>query len=353
MNRDLFLRVFFCFCFLSPYAYSQVQTSSDHEIESYIKEIQQSYRLPGLALAIVRDGKLIHRRNYGLANLEFSVPMTDETMFPLFSSTKVISVIAVHQLIEQGKLSLDSNIALFLDDLPQSWHQVKIEHLLTHSSGLPDIVAYENLNEAAAKQAVYSDPIKFEQGDQFDYNQTNYWLLNRIFQKILGKSLSAYIMETQFSGQQSSAMFEGDNLKVIKNLSSGYNNTGINFYKRNWNFPEYIYGAAGLNLSMNAFLAWNKKLDDGKFISPDSMIKVLKPFVYSKPRSFCYGWDMIELNGVATYGFTGGMSTAYRKVPQKKLTLILLANAMFIPLDQRPGLDAVVNKLILMADRIK
>ncbi len=334
-------------------AYPQAQSSSAPEIDHYVKELQNAYRLPGLALAIVRDGKLIHRRNYGLSNLEFSTPVTDETLFPLFSSTKVVAVIAVHQLIEQGKLSLDNEIADFLAELPEAWRHVKIQHLLTHSSGLPDIVAYENLNETAAKQAVYADPIKFVPGDQFDYNQTNFWLLNRIFQKILGKSLSAYIMETQFPGEQAAVVFEGNNLKVIKNLSSGYNNTGDNFYKRNWNFQEYNYGAAGLNLSMNAFLAWNKKLDEGKLISPASMAKLLTPFVYAKPRNFCYGWDLIEINGNLSYGFTGGMSTAYRKLPQKKLTVILLANAMFIPSDQRPGLDAVVNKLILLADKIK
>jgi CubicO group peptidase (beta-lactamase class C family) len=347
-----------CFLCLLLFSMSHVHARSqtDYEIDRYVQEIQQLHRIPGLALAIVRDGKLIHRGNYGLANLEFSVPVSDDTVFPLFSSTKIFSVVAVHRLIEQGKLSLDSKLANFLTDLPEAWREVKIEHLLSHSSGLPDIVVYENLPETEAQQAVYTKSILFKPGAQFDYNQTNYWLLNRVFQKILGQSLSDYIMETQFSGAQASVFFEGNHLAVKPNFSSGYNNTGdklIKMTKRNWHFPHYNYGAAGLNLSMDAFLKWNRKLDEGALISPTSMAKLRQPFVYTKPRNFTHGWDLIELNGVATYGFTGGMATAYRQIPQKKMTLMLLANAMFIPTTQRPGLDSIVNRLLLMAEAIQ
>lgn len=342
---------FFCLLLFSmPHAHARVQTGN--EIDHYVKQIQQSHRIPGLALAIVRDGELIHRANYGLANIEFSVPVSDGTVFPLFSSTKIFSVVAVHRLIEQGKLSLDSKLVDFLTDLPEAWRAVKIKHLLSHSSGLPDIVAYENLPEAEAQQAMYAKAILFKPGAQFDYNQTNYWLLNRIFQKILGQSLSTYIMETQFSETQSSAFFEGNHLAVMPNFSAGYNNTSDKLTKRNWHFPQYNYGAAGLNLSMNAFLEWNKKLEEGALISAASLTKLRQPFVYAKPRNFTYGWDLIELNGIATYGFTGGMATAYRQVPQKKMTLILLANAMFIPTAQRPSLDAIVNRLLMMAETI-
>lgn len=341
-----------CFFCLLLFIVPQSRSQTDNEIDRYVKQIQQAHRIPGLALAIVREGKLIHRANYGLANIEFSVPVTDDTVFPLFSSTKIFSVVAVHRLIEQGKLSLDSKLVNFVTDLPEAWCEVKIEHLLSHSSGLPDIVAYENLPEAEAQQAMYAKAILFKPGAQFDYNQTNYWLFNRIFQKILGQSLSTYIMETQFSETQSSAFFEGNHLSVMLNFSTGYNNTSDKLTKRNWHFPQYNYGAAGLNLSMNAFLEWNKKLEEGALISAASLTKLRQPFVYTRPRNFTHGWDLIELNGVATYGFTGGMATAYRQVPQKKMTLILLANAMFIPTAQRPSLDAIVNRLLMMAETI-
>ncbi len=329
------------------------QNLRNNKIDTYIKEVQKQYNIPGLALAVIKDGKLIHRMNYGLANIEMGVPVTDKTLFPLFSTTKVMSVIAVYQLIQENKLSLYSPISYFLDDLPNTWKNVQIKHLITHSSGLPDIVNYTNENEENAKQKVYNDSIKFSAGKQFDYNQTNYWLLNRIFQKAVNKTLSQFIIDTQFQSASQSVIFEGNNLKVVDNLSYGYVNTGgiDGFLKRNWNFPEYEYGAAALNITLNAFIEWNAKFDNECFISNKIKKQLLTPFNYEIKRDFTYGLDLIKENGDVSYGFSGGLSTAFRKFPDKKLTIILLANGMFIPTDKRHGINEIVNTIASLAER--
>lgn len=329
------------------------QNLRNNEIETYIKEVQKQYNIPGLALAVIKDGKLIHRMNYGLANIEMGVPVTDKTLFPLFSTTKVMSVIAVYQLIQENKLSLDTSISDFLDDLPITWKNVQIKNLITHSSGLPDIVNYTNETEENAKQKVYNDSIKFSAGKQFDYNQTNYWLLHRIFQKVVNKTLSQFIIDTQFQSALRSVVFEGNNLKVIDNLSYGYVNTaGTNeFLKRNWNFPEYEYGAAALNITLDAFIEWNTKFDNDYFISDKMKNQLLTPFNYEIKRDFTYGLDLIKQNDDVSYGFSGGLSTAFRKFPDKKLTIILLANGMFIPTDTRQGINEIVNTIASIAKK--
>jgi len=331
------------------------QNLSNNEIDKYIKDVQQQYNIPGLALAVIKDGKLIHRVNYGLANVEMGVPVTDKTLFPLFSTTKVMSVIAVYQLIQENKLSLNMNLSHFLDDLPISWKNIQIKNLITHSSGLPDIVNYSTENEETAKQKVYNDSIKFVAGNQFDYNQTNYWLLNRIFQKVVNKTLSQFIIDTQFQSAQQSVVFEGNNLKVIKNLSYGYVNTtnSGNFMKRNWNFPEYQYGAAALNMTLDAFIEWNTKFDHNVFISDKIKNQLLTPFNYEIKRDFTYGLDLIKQNNEISYGFSGGLATAYRKFPDKKLTIILLANGMFIPEGKRNGINEVINTIAAIAQKQK
>lgn len=331
----------------------EAQVKSNKKIDAYIVEIKKQYQIPGLALAVIKNGEIIHKKNYGLANIEMRVPVTNKTLFPLFSTTKVMSVVAVYQLIEQNKLSLESLISDFIEDLPDSWKNVKIKNLLTHSSGLPDIVEYANNTEEDAKQKVYQDSIKFSAGKQFDYNQTNFWLLNRIVQKVTGKKLSDYIIETQFplSQKEAVAVFEGNNLKVVENLTYGYVNTANNeqILKRNWNFPEHEYGAAALNLTLDAFVEWNRKLDNNKFISEQTKIQLLKPFDYEVKRDFTYGLDLIKVKEEVSYGFSGGVSTAFRKFPSKKLTIILLANGMFIPTDKLNGINEVVNKIADMS----
>jgi CubicO group peptidase (beta-lactamase class C family) len=256
---------------------AKAQNKNSKEINSYVAKIQKQYNIPGLALAIIKNGEIIHKNNYGLSNIELSVPVTDKTLFPLFSTSKVISVIAIYQLIEQKKLSLDNYISDFLNDLPDSWKKVQIKNLITHSSGLPDIVNYGSDNEEVAKQKVYKDTIKFVPNKQFDYNQTNYWLINRIFQKVVGKTLSKYILDTQFQSSLQSVAYEGNNMKLVNNLSYGYvyslNNT--QFLKRNWSFPEYLYGAAALNMTLNTFIEWNKRFDNNELISEKNQSSII------------------------------------------------------------------------------
>ncbi|TRX31154.1 beta-lactamase family protein [Flavobacterium sp. ZT3R18] len=325
----------------------QAQTENNKKIDSYIAQVQKQYNIPGLALAIIKNGQVIHSKYYGLANIEMAVPVSDKTLFPLFSTTKVMSVVAVHQLIEQNKLSLDNRISDFLDDLPTKWREVQIKNLLTHSSGLPDIVNYTNDKEENAKQKVYKDTVKFTAGKQFDYNKTNYWLLNRIFQKVIGKTLSEYIITTQFPTSLKTVVFEGNNLKVVENLSYGYVNTvnSNQFFKRNWNFPEYEYGAAALNMTLNSFVEWNKKFDNNELISEKTKTQLFSPFNYEVKRDFTYGLDLIKSNGELSYGFSGGVSTAYRKFLDKGTTIILLANGMFIPTEKFGGINEVVNTI--------
>lgn len=347
--------LFFLTIFIELFSLTDLsaQNLRNSEIDKYIKEVQQQYNIPGLALAVIKEGKLIHKMNYGLANIEMGVPVTDKTLFTLFSTTKVMSVIAVYQLIQENKIALESPISYFLDDLPITWKNVQVKNLVTHSSGLPDIVNYTTENEENAKQKVYNDSIKFLPGNQFDYNQTNYWLLNRIFQKVVHKTLSQFIIDTQFQSVLRSVVFEGNNLKVIENLSYGYVNTedSAEFLKRNWNFPEYEYGAAALNMTLDAFIEWNTKFDNGYFISDKMKKQLLTPFNYEIKRDFTYGLDLIKQNNDVSYGFSGGLSTAFRKFPDKRLTVILLANGMFIPTDKRHRINEVVNTIASIVEK--
>lgn len=231
---------FLTFLLLIPFSFKLIAQQQNKKINIYIAQVQKQYNIPGLALAVIKDGEVIHKKNYGLANIELSVPVTDKTLFPLFSTSKVISVIAIYQLIEQKKLSLNNYISDFLNDLPDSWGKVQIKNLVTHSSGLPDIVSYSSDKEEDAKQKVYKDSIKFAPNKRFDYSQTNYWLINRIFQKVVGKTLSKYILDTQFQSSLQSVAYEGNNMKLVNNLSYGYVYTPSNtqFLKRNWSFQN-------------------------------------------------------------------------------------------------------------------
>ncbi len=331
---------------------SKIKSKLNDKLDIYISELIKTYNIPGLALAVINNDTILHENYYGLSNIEMAVQVSDKTLFPLFSTTKVMSVIAVYQLIEQNKLSLEQNISDFISDLPKDWKKIKVKHLLAHASGLPDIVNYSSDNEEVAKKKVYHDAIKFPVDKQFDYNQTNFWLLSRIFQKVTNKTLSEFTIENQFQNLGQTVIFEGNNLSTIQNLSYGYIKDANNnrLLKRNWNFPIYQYGAAALNMTLKSFIEWDKKFDNGSFISNQSKLQLFTPYNYKVKRDFTHGLDLINVNGEISYGFSGGFSTAYRKFRDKNLTIILLANGMFIPTDKLKGINEVVNAISVLVN---
>src|SRR5688572_1970025 len=105
------------------------------EVDDYVREQMRRRHVPGLALAVVRDGKLVKARGYGLASVELNVPVTTETVFEIGSVTKQITAAALMLLVEEGKLDLDDPVGKHLPGTPDAWAAVRLRHLLTHTSG--------------------------------------------------------------------------------------------------------------------------------------------------------------------------------------------------------------------------
>ncbi|MFP5288617.1 MAG: serine hydrolase domain-containing protein, partial [Thermoanaerobaculia bacterium] len=109
--------------------------ASADEVDSYLESQMRQLHIPGLAVAVVRDGEVVKSKGYGLANLELGVPVTEETVFEIGSITKQFTAAAVLLLVEEGKIRLDDSLAKHLPGVPEAWSAVTVRHLLTHSSG--------------------------------------------------------------------------------------------------------------------------------------------------------------------------------------------------------------------------
>jgi len=158
------------------FSYS-VHAQTDN-IDSFLKNEMQKRNIPGLQLAVVKNGKVVKLGNYGLADLQNSIPVSENTVFIINSITKAFTGVAVMQLVEAGKLNLSVPISTYLNDLPDAWKNVTTQQLLSHTSGIPDIVDEEtNIlvpeSEEASWAKVQTLPINFKPGEKFRYNQTN------------------------------------------------------------------------------------------------------------------------------------------------------------------------------------
>ncbi|MDQ0065644.1 serine hydrolase domain-containing protein [Chryseobacterium lathyri] len=114
-----------------------LQLSAQHSkknVDEIIHREMKERKIPGLQLAVVQNGKIILSQSYGIANLHYNIPVSNSSIFPINSNTKVFTGVAVMQLVEQNKIRLDDSIGKYLDDLPAEWQKITVDQLLTHIS---------------------------------------------------------------------------------------------------------------------------------------------------------------------------------------------------------------------------
>jgi len=202
MKPRQILSVLLTFALFVPVCVTAQRLTSD-SVDVFIKTKMQQRNIPGLQLAVIRQGNIVKQNSYGLASLEHDILATDQSMFSINSITKAFVGVAIMQLTEEGKLKVDDPISMYLDSLPESWKGITVKQVLTHTSGLPDIIdAKEDVlgdgDEFKAWEAVKTLPLEFKAGEKFSYNQTGYVILGKIINKLSGMHFTKFIEDRQF-----------------------------------------------------------------------------------------------------------------------------------------------------------
>jgi len=313
----------------------KLSTEKIIKIDTYLKaELSNTL---GLAVAVIKNKKLIYKNYLGKENLK-NKKVNGKTIFPLYSISKLITSVGVFQLIEENKIHLDDNISLYIDGLPKEWKNIQVKNLLTHSSGLPDYNIIEGkISDSITLENLFKEKLHFKQGEHWEYNQTNFWFLTKIIEKVTNQSFESFIINNQFSNKKNNILYSSNFIKPIPNRSFKYsfNDSTDNWEKINYNFGKRANSAGGLNFTLNQFIEWNKNFDNNNFIQPDTKHKMWTPFKYKTPfyfenkkDKFLYGWQQYSTNNETSYGFTGGVVTGYRKFINQNLTIIVLTNGL-------------------------
>lgn len=313
------------------------------EVSNYLNKVMELHNIPGLALAVVEDDKVIYKNYFGKASLEKDRPVDKNTLFRIFSATKLITSTGIFQLIQNGKLSLDDEISKYLNNLPSQWQDIKIKNLLSHSSGLPDIVRYKStLSDKELLDKLAKDKMEFVTGNQFRYNQTNYWFLAKIIEKITGMTFDEYVLKNQFDSING-VLFSSNSQEIIPNRAIRYiyNSKTKEFEKDTNNSGKRGFSGNGLNITLDKFIEWNKLLDNHQLLDEQSKFKMWTPFNFSnKDDDFLHGWGNYPVNKINSFGFSGGNLAAFRKFESHKTTIILLSNGYEIPAH-----DIIINDI--------
>lgn len=327
--------------------------SATDSAAAYARGVLSSQHVPGAAIAVIQDGKVLDEIVEGNANLQLSVPVNRTTLFQLASVTKTFSAVALMKLEQEGKLSLDDPISKYLTGLPQSWAQVTLRELATHTSGLPDVIANPNeplsalelaRSEDEALRSAASKDVIAPPGSRFQYDQTNYVLLKRVIERVSGMGFREFVTSHVLTDAMSRTSW-GDARAIVPGRADMYtvlhNNrleNGANLYA----YPDYLDAAAGLNSNIADMEQFGILLTGGKLLGPVEMERMWEPAknhagsIIDLAQEMnltgifapAVGWFYAD-NSKGEYPrvlMTGGSATSIMVFPKQNLCIVVLTN---------------------------
>jgi len=299
---------------------------------------------PGCAVAIDHKGHVLSRA-FGMANLEHSIPITSNTVFEVASVSKQFTAAAVLKLVEQGRLSLTQDVRTHLPELPDYGEVITLDHLLTHTSGVPDWGALAYMAGRADLTHPPSDVIRwltlephlnFRPGTEYSYSNTNYILLAMIVERVTGSTLDDFTHEALFAplGMVSTSWRTGWR-RVVPNSAMGYSPAGKGFLENG--ASDSIQGGSGLITTPADMLIWNRALSAGALGSVVTA-ELQRPGQLSTGRPTEYGRGLFletlgGLESISHTGVTAGYVAALYRYPSERLSIALTCNRNDVPLD--------------------
>ncbi|WP_454494333.1 serine hydrolase domain-containing protein [Arcticibacter tournemirensis] len=331
---------------MSSAVYARQTTVADPWIDSYIKHEVKEIGIPGMAVAVVRNGKVLHSNTYGIANIEHDIPVSESTAFQIASVSKLFTSTLLMKWIQQKKLSLEDKVSAYIPNTPETWSKITIGHLVAHESGVPWPASLGGSIGIAATEPFKVDsmpvlieklkaaPMNFEPGTKQSYVNGDYFLLQYIIEKIGGQPFELVLKKEVFDqiGMSNSGYdVEQRDLRVLtmvplkhksQNFTTGRNGPLIfkSFY------APTSYDAGGMFLSIRDALKWTIALDKQTLINA-SMQEEMKKETEIKGGFTQLGWTTQLNNGYQVIGHSGGPGLGdILRVPSEKLTVIVLSN---------------------------
>ncbi len=188
---------------------------------------------PGCALAVIQNGEIIYKRGYGMANLEYDIPISSNSVFDIASNSKQFTAMSIVLLARQNLLTLDDELQKYIPEIPQYSQPITIRHLINHTSGLRDYLnlmdlvgmIYENdyPDEEFIALIARQQNLNFAPGTEQLYSNSGYFLLSEIVKRVSGKSLRLFAQEQIFAplGMENTHFHDNFN-EIVRNRADGY-----------------------------------------------------------------------------------------------------------------------------------
>ena len=294
------------------------------------------------SILVARKGVPINVKGFGMANVEWQIPNTPQTKFRVGSITKQFTSMAILQLQHARKLSVGDPICARLTPCPDAWKTITIHHLLTHTSGIPSYTGFPSyvgtmMTPKTVDEMVASFrdlPLEFEPGSQFKYNNSGYFLLGVIAERVTGKTYEEVVREQILIPLGMSDTGYDLPATILPNRASGYAREGGRL--RNAAYLDMVqpFAAGALYSTVEDLLKWDQALYTDTLLPAAARRALFTPF----KNNYAYGW-VVPPPSTATFGRTfvqhggtiNGFSAMIIRLPQDSITSIVLANSVPAP----------------------
>jgi len=326
----------------SPLTAAQTQA-----IDRLIKSEMSRQHIPGLEVGIYSRGRILLAKGYGLADVEFNVPVTPETLMQSGSVGKQFVSAAIMMLVEEHKLSLDDSITKYFPDAPASWKPILIKNLLSHTSGLSEYESDDrtgpngpfylrlDFTEDQLIKKFYAMPIEWAPGTKWAYRNTNYVILGVLIHKITGERYDRFLHDRIFAplGKTSTRLISDRD--IIMNRSSGYEIDERGQLKnQEWVSPTFNSTADGaLYFNVLDVAKWDAALYTTRLLTQASLDRIWTVYPLSdgkpNPANYGFGWVITQFHGHKLIEHSGawqGFTCDISRYPGDSLTVVVLTN---------------------------
>lgn len=296
---------------------------------------------PGGTVGVIKEGKLIFSKGYGMANLDYNIPNQPKTVFRIGSTSKQFTAATIILLSQEGKLSLEDTLIKFFPNFPSYANDVTIQHLLNHTSGVRDYLILARLSGLSAddhytdkmveKWLTNQQELNFKPGDEFLYSNSGYWLLSQIVKKVSGVSMAKYAEKNIFIPLGMHTTFFNDNHKqVVKNRASGYRPNKKGGYAIRMTNLDMI-GDGGVFTTVEDLAKWDASFYNSKTLNQDFWNQMTKVGTLNNGDKINYaaGLSIANNKGLKMIHHSGafvGYKAEMLRFPEVQFSVIVLAN---------------------------
>jgi CubicO group peptidase (beta-lactamase class C family) len=311
-------------------------TAHADEVDDLVLARMKERNIPGAAVAVIKNGKVVKMKGYGLASIEFNAPVTLDTVFEIGSVSKQMTAAGIMLLVQDGKVNLDEKVSTYLPNTPEVWNDVTVRHLLTHTSG---IKSYTSLSGFELSRRVKIDgfikqlsehPLEFTPGEKNIYSNSGFNLLAYIIETQSGKPYMEFMRTRMFTPLGMTKTGDRDPQFIIPFRANGYEWRIDRYTGRDGSLTD-LMGAGSIISTIGDMVKWDAALRGDKFLTESSKREIWKQFTFNDgtPSPFGLGWRIYDVRGYKVIGHTGqtaGFGSAIFRYTVDDASVIALTN---------------------------